>query len=252
MGLTVEQINKQEFSTKMRGYNQNEVQQFMATVAQTVQELTEENHALKETVKADEGKLKYFSELKDSLNKSILVAQEAADKVKNNAKREADIMIREAQKQATDIVSEANEKANQVIEHSTEETRKLTTETNDLKKQTRIFRQRLQVMLESQLEVVKSEEWDKLLADEDMDQYNEIQKILGKSLDKDSSESVESTAISSDTDQEQAVMAQQPAVEQQTAADGDPAFAAPEADQPAPADAGKTVVVFPDSDQKKD
>ena len=41
MGLTVEQINKQEFSTKMRGYNQNEVQQFMATVAQTVQELTE-------------------------------------------------------------------------------------------------------------------------------------------------------------------------------------------------------------------
>ena len=250
MGLTVEQINKQEFSTKMRGYNQNEVQQFMATVAQTVQELTEENHAIKETVKADEGKLKYFSELKDSLNKSILVAQEAADKVKNNAKREADIMIREAQKQATDIVSEANEKANQVVERSTEETRKLTTETNDLKKQTRIFRQRLQVMLESQLEVVKSDEWDKLLADEDLDQYNEIQKILGKNLDNDSSESVESTAISSEADQDQAAMAQQPAVEQ-PAAGAEPATATPEAGQPAAADAGETVVVFPDSDQGK-
>lgn len=250
MGLTVEQINKQEFSTKMRGYNQNEVQQFMATVAQTVQKLTEENHALKETVKADEGKLKYFSELKDSLNKSILVAQEAADKVKNNAKREADIMIREAQKQATDIVSEANEKANQVVERSTEETRKLTTETNDLKKQTRIFRQRLQVMLESQLEVVKSDEWDKLLADEDLDQYNEIQKILGKNLDNDSSESVESTAISSEADQDQAAMAQQPAVEQPTAG-AEPATATPEAGQPAAADAGETVVVFPDSDQGK-
>lgn len=250
MGLTVEQINKQEFPTKMRGYNQNEVQQFMATVAQTVQELTEENHALKETVKADEGKLKYFSELKDSLNKSILVAQEAADKVKNNAKREADIMIREAQKQATDIVSEANEKANQVVERSTEETRKLTTETNDLKKQTRIFRQRLQVMLESQLEVVKSDEWDKLLADEDLDQYNEIQKILGKNLDNDSSESVESTAISSEADQDQAAMAQQPAVEQ-PAAGAEPATATPEAGQPAAADAGETVVVFPDSDQGK-
>ena len=250
MGLTVEQINKQEFSTKMRGYNQNEVQQFMATVAQTVQELTEENHALKETVKADEGKLKYFSELKDSLNKSILVAQEAADKVKNNAKRDADILSREAQKQATDIVSEANEKANQVVERSTEETRKLTTETNDLKKQTRIFRQRLQVMLESQLEVVKSDEWDKLLADEDLDQYNEIQKILGKNLDNDSSESVESTAISSEADQDQAAMAQQPAVEQ-PAAGAEPATATPEAGQPAAADAGETVVVFPDSDQGK-
>ena len=108
MGLTVKDINEQQFSTKMRGFNQDEVRRFIEQVSQTVQELTEENHALKETVKADEGKLKYFSELKDSLNKSILVAQEAADKVKGNAKREADIMVREAQKQATDIVSEAN------------------------------------------------------------------------------------------------------------------------------------------------
>ena len=108
-------------------------------------------------------------------------------------------MIREAQKQATDIVSTANEKANQVIENSTEETRKLTTETNDLKKQTRIFRQRLQVMLESQLEVVKSDEWDKLLANDDLDKYDEIQKILGTRLDSDSSQSVESTTTNTNT-----------------------------------------------------
>lgn len=246
MGLTVKDINEQQFSTKMRGFNQDEVRKFVEQVSQTVQELTEENHALKETVKADEGKLKYFSELKDSLNKSILVAQEAADKVKNNAKREADIMVREAQKQATDIVSEANEKSNQVIEQSTEETRKLTTETNDLKKQTRIFRQRLQVMLESQLEVVKSDEWDKLLADDDLAQYNEIQKILGKNLDNDSTESVESTAISSDPAQDDEV-ATRPAVEpvpNATSQDSQP--------DPAPADSGETVVVFPDSDQDKD
>lgn len=151
--------------------------------------------ALQEKVKADESKLKYFSELKDSLNKSILVAQEAADKVKNNAKREADIMVREAQKQATDIVSTANEKANQIVENTAEGTRKLTSETSDLKKQTRIFRQRLQVMLESQLEVVKSDEWDKLLANDDIDKYGEIQNILGTRLDNNSGESVESTSI---------------------------------------------------------
>lgn len=242
MGLTVKQINEQNFSTKMRGFNQDEVNKFIQAVSQTVQELTEENHALQETVKADEGKLKYFSELKDSLNKSILVAQEAADKVKSNAKREADIMVREAQKQATDIVSEANEKANQIIDSKTQEARQLTTETNDLKKQTRIFRQRLQVMLESQLEVVKSDEWNKLLADDNPEQYNEIQKILGNNLDKDSSESVESTAISSDP-ADGVDYANQPAVE--------PASAAPVDQQTAPADSGETVVVFPDSDQEK-
>lgn len=195
MSLTVDEINQIQFNTKMRGYNPTEVNDFIKEVAQTVQELTEQNRALQEKVKADESKLKYFSELKDSLNKSILVAQEAADKVKNNAKREADIMVREAQKQATDIVSAANDKANQIVESAAEGTRKLTTETSDLKKQTRIFRQRLQVMLESQLEVVKSDEWDKLLANDDINKYSEIQNILGTRLDNNSGESVESTSI---------------------------------------------------------
>ncbi len=195
MSLTVDEINQIQFNTKMRGYNPTEVNDFIKEVAQTVQELSEQNRALQEKVKANESKLKYFSELKDSLNKSILVAQEAADKVKNNAKREADIMVREAQKQATDIVSTANEKANQIVENTAEGTRKLTSETSDLKKQTRIFRQRLQVMLESQLEVVKSAEWDKLLANDDIDKYGEIQNILGTRLDNNSGESVESTSI---------------------------------------------------------
>ena len=195
MSLTVDEINQIQFNTKMRGYNPTEVNAFIKEAAQTVQELTDQNRALQEKVKADESKIKYFSELKDSLNKSILVAQEAADKVKNNAKREADIMVREAQKQATDIVSTANEKANKIVEDTAEGTRKLTSETSDLKKQTRIFRQRLQVMLESQLEVVKSDEWDKLFANDDIDKYGEIQYVLGTHLDNNSGESVESTSI---------------------------------------------------------
>ena len=58
MGLTIDQINNQDFSTKMRGYNQDEVKAFIQEVSQTVQELTEKNNALQETVKADEEKLK--------------------------------------------------------------------------------------------------------------------------------------------------------------------------------------------------
>ena len=160
MTLTADEIANKKFDTKMRGFNPNEVNDFLKQMAATVADLTEKNRELSEQVKANEEKLKYFTDLKDSLNKSILVAQEAADKVKSNAKKEAEIVVREAQKQATDIVSEANDKANAVIENAASQTRKLTTETNDLKKQTRIFRQRLQVMLESQLEVVKSKDWD--------------------------------------------------------------------------------------------
>lgn len=233
MTLTADEIANKKFDTKMRGFNPNEVNDFLKQMAATVADLTEKNRELSEQVKANEEKLKYFTDLKDSLNKSILVAQEAADKVKSNAKKEAEIVVREAQKQATDIVSEANDKANAVIENAASQTRKLTTETNDLKKQTRIFRQRLQVMLESQLEVVKSKDWDELLANDDLSQYDEIEKILGPRVDKVSNESVESTA----TDQ--------PAVSATT-----PTPQASAAASEAPAPEGETVVIFPEATEK--
>lgn len=242
MSLTVEDINNKRFDNKMRGYNPSEVNEFLRQVANDYQALLAKNYELTETIKANEEKLKYFTDLKDSLNKSILVAQEAADKVKNNARREADIMIREAQKQATDIVSEANAKANQVVENSADETRKLTTETNDLKKQTRIFRQRLQVMLESQLEVVKSKDWDDLLANDDLSRYDEIQKILGSGLDNHSTNSVESQSI------DQPVVEEEP---QSVASQASAAFSAEEITDPVSespvSDDNETIVVFPDS-----
>ena len=185
--------------------------------------------------------------MKDSLNKSILVAQEAADKVKNNAKREADIMIREAQKQATDIVSEANDKSNQVIEDAANSTKKLTSETNDLRKQTRIFRQRLQVMLESQLEVIKSNEWDKLLENDDLSKYDEIEKILGSRLDSSSPTSVESTATTAS--EEQPVESEQPVASAEQAEEESTPVQPTAVNDDKGSDAPETVVVFPDNNK---
>lgn len=253
MALTADDIKDKQFNSKMRGYDRSEVDEFLKEVSETINSLTEQNHQLAEENQTAKEQLRYFTEMKDSLNKSILVAQEAADKVKTNAKREAEIMVREAQKQATDIVAEANSKANQVIETSADDTRKLTTETNDLKKQTRIFRQRLQVMLESQLEVVNSKDWDTLLANDDLSKYDEIQKILGSRLDKDSDDSVKSSPSSQPTASSQPAVEKTPSSEQQQATEQ----ATPAEDNSQPAQpnqengAGETVVIFPDDDQAK-
>lgn len=234
MSLSAEDIQNKKFSTKMRGYNVDEVNDFLDNIFSDYQALTEKKHDLEETVKADQEKLKYFTELKDSLNQSILVAQEAADKVKSNAQKEADITLREAQKQATDIVSEANEKANQLISSAADSTRKLTVETNDLKKQTRVFRQRLQVMLESQLGVVKSDDWDDLLKESDVSSYDEIQKVLGKSLDNGGNQSVNSDSASESVAESNSDVNQDTTVVD---------------DQVATDNSSETVVIFPDSDK---
>ncbi len=62
------------------------------------------------------------------------------------------------------MLTEATEKTNQILSDASAKNKAITVQTEDLRRQTRVFRQRLQVMLESQLEVVKSPEWKELLA----------------------------------------------------------------------------------------
>lgn len=194
MALTPLDIHNKEFHVKLRGYDQDEVNDFLDQVIKDYEQALKENERLTDSLKQNQEKLKYFNDLKDSLNQSIIVAQEAADKVKANSQREAEIINREAQKQGQDIIDQANEKARHILDEASKKAKKLAVETDDLRKQARIFRQKLQVMMESQLEVVKGSEWDEILKQGDTSSFEEIQEAIRKdeSLDKDGSSEVQS------------------------------------------------------------
>ncbi|UDM32479.1 DivIVA domain-containing protein [Lentilactobacillus laojiaonis] len=191
MVLSPQDIHNKKFTQKMRGYNIDEVNEFLDQIIKDYQIVLQENKDLSSKLHESEDKLKYFNDLKDSLNQSILVAQEAADKVKSNSQKEADIIIREANKESADIINSANEKAKKMIDETSKKSKKLAIETDDLRKNTRVFRQRLQVMLESQLEVIKGSDWDELLDDNSTISYSEIEKIVGD-LDNSNNDSVKS------------------------------------------------------------
>ncbi|GET18125.1 DivIVA domain-containing protein [Ligilactobacillus agilis] len=196
MALTPLDIHNKEFHVKLRGYDQDEVNDFLDQVIKDYEQALKENERLTDSLKQNQEKLKYFNDLKDSLNQSIIVAQEAADKVKANSQREAEIINREAQKQGQDIIDQANEKARHILDEASKKAKKLAVETDDLRKQARIFRQKLQVMMESQLEVVKGSEWDEILKQGDTSSFEEIQEAIRKdeSLDKDGNSEVQSVA----------------------------------------------------------
>lgn len=230
MVLSPLDIHNKEFGTKMRGYNVDEVNDFLDQVIKDYQITLNHNKELEEQLDAANEKLKYFNDLKDSLNQSILVAQEAADKVKANSQKESEIIIREAQKQSSDIVSEATTKGNQIMDEASKRAKKLAVETDDLKKSTRVFRQRLQVMLESQLEVVKSNDWDELLKEGSMSSYEEIKKVVGQRLDNATTQGVNSEAPQEDDGT--AAVTETPVTDTGDASQ-------------------ETVVIFPDNDQKR-
>ena len=174
MALTPLDIQNKDFSTKMRGYNQDDVDDFLDQVTRDYEDALQKNRELEKSLKHAEEKLQYFNELKDALNQSIIVAQDTADKVKSSAKKESEMIITSADNQAKETLVEAERKSNamiadaeakstQSLAEAIERARQLAGETEDLKKKTRVFHQRLSLMLETQLEQVKSEEWEEIL-----------------------------------------------------------------------------------------
>lgn len=174
MALTPLDIQNKDFSTKMRGYNQDDVDDFLDQVTRDYEDALQKNRELEKSLKHAEEKLQYFDELKDALNQSIIVAQDTADKVKSSANKESEMIITSADNQAKETLVEAERKSNamiadaeakstQILAEAIERARQLAGETEDLKKKTRVFHQRLSLMLETQLEQVKSEEWEEIL-----------------------------------------------------------------------------------------
>lgn len=174
MALTPLDIQNKDFSTKMRGYNQDDVDDFLDQVTRDYEDALQKNRELEKSLKHAEEKLQYFNELKDALNQSIIVAQDTADKVKSSANKESEMIITSADNQAKETLVEAERKSNamiadaeakstQILAEAIERARQLAGETEDLRKKTRVFHQRLSLMLETQLEQVKSEEWEEIL-----------------------------------------------------------------------------------------
>ena len=174
MALTPLDIQNKDFSTKMRGYNQDDVDDFLDQVTRDYEDALQKNRELEKSLKHAAEKLQYPNQLKDALNQSIIVAQDTADKVKSSANKESEMIITSADNQAKETLVEAERKSNamiadaeakstQILAEAIERARQLAGETEDLKKKTRVFHQRLSLMLETQLEQVKSEEWEEIL-----------------------------------------------------------------------------------------
>ncbi len=151
MPLTPLDIHNKEFSRRLRGYDEDEVNEFLDQVIKDYEGLIRENKDLQNQLLAVQERLDHFANLEETLSKTIIVAQEAADELKNNAKKEAQLIIKESEKNADRIINESLSKA-----------RKVSMEVEELKKQASIYRTRFRTLVEAQLELLSQDGWDAL------------------------------------------------------------------------------------------
>ncbi|MBS4193913.1 DivIVA domain-containing protein [Lederbergia citri] len=152
MSLTPVDIHNKEFSRGFRGYDEDEVNEFLDQIIKEFELLIREKKELEDKLASMNERLGHFNTIEDTLHKSIVVAQEAAEEVKGNAQKEAKLIIREAEKNADRIVNESLSKA-----------RKIALEIEDLKKQSKVFRNRFKLLIEAQLDLLGSDDWDHLM-----------------------------------------------------------------------------------------
>lgn len=178
MSLTPMDIHNKEFPLKMRGYDQDEVNDYLDQIIKEFEKLVREKKEMKEQLSFAEEKLKHYDTLQESLNRSILVAQEAADRLKENTTKEVEVILREAENNADQLLKDSVEKA-----------QRIEIETEELRKHSKVFRQRLQLMIESQLEMLKKDDWDEVLRMPEVEKVSipTIQEISKKLTDEENS-----------------------------------------------------------------
>ncbi|AIF51960.1 MULTISPECIES: DivIVA domain-containing protein [unclassified Pelosinus] len=141
--LTPLDIHNKEFKRSFRGYNEDDVDEFLDRVIKDYEQLYRENIELKESIDRLTGKLEQFQHMETTLHNTLIIAQETAEEVKLNAKKTTELMLKEAEINAQKLAEEASNKV-----------RRMADEYQDLKKQVDVYRVRMRTLVQAQLEIL--------------------------------------------------------------------------------------------------
>ena len=141
-----------KFSTSLNGYNKFEVNNFINEVTIRYSNLLDALKQKEQELKETQEKLEYYTNLESTLNKALLVAEEASTNMKKMARDESSRVIEMAKSNASRIINEALLKAE-----------KAEMEADDIKRKVAAYKRRIKAVVVEQLEYL--DEIDKVNMD---------------------------------------------------------------------------------------
>ena len=109
MNITPLDVQQQEFKSRFRGYDPEEVGAFLRTVSEAMEDLVKENAALKEQLEATQGHLQGLRQKESALNDVLVSTQRISENLKQAAQREAELILKEAELKAEDVLKKTQE-----------------------------------------------------------------------------------------------------------------------------------------------
>ena len=119
MKLTPLDIHHKEFGHSLRGYNEEQVDQFLDEVADEFERLFKENIDLNERLDAANERVRGYQAMEATLNNTMVAAQQSAEAIIAKAGTESDTMLRDAELKSKELIHSALQKrqvvANELI-----------------------------------------------------------------------------------------------------------------------------------------
>ena len=91
--ITGIEIRNQVFTKSLRGYNRAEVETFILSLANDFESLYSQHAMTKDQVQRLETELQRYKVMEETMNNSIILAQQAAESIRQNAQKEAELLL---------------------------------------------------------------------------------------------------------------------------------------------------------------
>lgn len=147
MKITPLDIHQKVFKkAAFRGYDIDEVDEFLEKIGREFEILYTENQRLKERLNRAEEQMKDYIDMEKTLKETLIAAQKSSGELKLNAEKESELIIRESEISAEKLVESAKNEARMIMK-----------EIAKLKQQKKLIKLDLKSLLDSYYEMLSLE-----------------------------------------------------------------------------------------------
>ena len=176
-------IHNKDFKRSFRGYNEEEIDDFLDQVVNDYEKLFRDNDRLKEELERAHKENEQYRHLEKNLKDTLLVAQKTAEEVTSNARKNAEEMRENTAKECQNLRMEAEMNARKQMEDAKAKVRDIVTEYDRLVREKNQFLRKIKVTMESELAII-TESLSKLPEPEAVEKSSRpAEKVLTKSED---------------------------------------------------------------------
>jgi cell division initiation protein len=114
MRLTPLDIQRQNFQKSFRGFDRDEVMEFLNLIAAEMEQLRSDNERMEEEVRRQSSLLAEHHEREQILKNTLVAAQRTSEEIKENAKKQSQMLLKEAEMVADRLIEAAQSKAHDI------------------------------------------------------------------------------------------------------------------------------------------